>query len=80
MYTPNVDTAVIQYMDSDGDWIVALDLLNDINLSKDRTNQDIISIPFPQGVSNFRFYTTNFALGDRNKGRISIKDLEVMHV
>lgn len=80
LYTPNVDTAVIQYMDSDGDWIVALDLLNDINLSKDRTNQDIISIPFPQGVSNFRFYTTNFALGDRNKGRISIKDLEIMHV
>lgn len=80
LYISGIDTAVIQYMNSNGDWITVFDLLNDINLSTDRTNQDTIIISFPQGVSSFRFYAENDALGIRNKGRISIKELEVMHV
>lgn len=41
--------------------------------------QDEIIISFPNNVSNFRFYTESSPIGDRNKGRISIKDLEIMH-
>lgn len=79
LYVSGIDTAIIQYMDSNGNWITAFNLLEDINLSKDRTNQDTIIVSFPKEVSNFRFYTENSAIGDRNKGRISIKDMEIMY-
>lgn len=71
--------AVIEYMDSNGNWVQALDLLKDIHLSTDRTNQDIIQVYFPDGVYAFRFFASNEAVGDRNKGRISIGRLSIMH-
>jgi len=48
------------------------------------TNEDYsiiaeIIISFPGNVSSFRFYAESSPIGDRNKGRISIKDLEIMH-
>ncbi|MDE7263656.1 MAG: C10 family peptidase [Anaeroplasmataceae bacterium] len=71
--------AVIEYLDSNGNWVQVYNLLNDINLSTDRTNPDIIQICFPDDVYAFRFYASNEAVGDRNKGRISIGRLFIMH-
>lgn len=66
-------TAVIEYKDENGNWVTMLDLLNDVNLSTDRNNQDTYTIYFPgNGVKRFRYYMTSEAVGDQNRGRISI--------
>ncbi len=69
---PSNATAVLQYKDEFGNWVTALDLLRDISLSKDRYNQDTYSIVFPNGTYEYRYYMTADAIGNRNKGRISI--------
>lgn len=72
-------TAYIQYKDLSGNYHNLIDLYNDITLSKDRTNQDHLVFTFPELTTSFRFYTTSDAVGDRNKGRISIGDLSVYY-
>lgn len=73
----NDSSAVIQYKDKSGNWITILDLLTDINLSKDRTKPDNYTIVFPDGTKEFRFYCQSTATGDRNKGRICIGNMEI---
>ena len=66
-------TAIIEYKDERGNWITALDLLDDVELSTDRYNQDTYIINFPtNGTKCFRYYMTSEAVGSRNKGRISV--------
>lgn len=66
-------TAIIEYTDYLGNLVTALDLLNDIELSTDRYNQNTYTITFPiNGTKRFRYYMTSEAVGDQNRGRISI--------
>ena len=73
----NNATGYIQYLGPDGYFINVIDLYNDINLSRDRTNQDHLYLTFPEETSVFRFYTTAQAIGNSNLGRISIGELTV---
>lgn len=79
MYVSGLDKAEIQYLDTEGNWQKLFDLLDDISLSTDRENQNTIYLHFPKETSTFRIYAENDALGDRNKGRISIGRVEIMH-
>jgi len=77
MYTSD-STLLLQYLDPNkGVWVTYYDLLNDINLGTDRYNQDEYIINFPNMTKSFRFYSTSSALGDRNKGRLSIGDMVI---
>ena len=78
-YSKATDKILIEYRNSNGEWITAIDLLNDIELSTDRTRQNRITVAFPKQTSSFRFYAESNASGDRNKGRLSIGQMEVMH-
>lgn len=71
-------SATIDYLDANGQWQTAVDLL-EIGLSTNRANQDKLLISFPDGTTAFRIHATNEAVGDRNKGRISIGHLEILH-
>lgn len=71
-------SATIDYLDANGQWQTAVDLLK-IGLSTNRANQDKLLISFPDGTTAFRIHATNEAEGDRNKGRISIGHLEILH-
>lgn len=73
-YMYSYDSSILlEYLDPDtGIWTTYFDLLNDISLSKDRSKQDNFIINFPNRTKIFRFYSTSSALGDRNKGRLSI--------
>lgn len=73
----NDATAYLQYKKANGQWVTIMDLLNDITLSTDRTNPNTYSIVFPEGIKEFRFYTTANSIGDRNKGRICIGDMKI---
>ena len=79
LYDPNIHNARIEYKDSDNHWVEAIDLLHDISLSTNRFNQDRINIVFPEETSSFRFYASNYAIGNLNKGRISIGGLSVTY-
>ena len=79
MFVSGLDRAEIQYLNSNGEWKTFVDLLDDVELSKDRSNQNTLVLYFPEKISSFRIYAENDALGDRNKGRISIGKLEIMH-
>lgn len=79
LYNPIYHHAKIQYKDIDGLWIDAFDLLNDISLSTDRNHQNIVGVTFPEETTSFRFYATNFAIGDSNKGRISLGELNIIY-
>ncbi len=81
-YNPNIfpnHSARIQYGDQYGIFYNAFDLLHDVSLSTDRTNQNLLQVSFPQGTTSFRFYTVNDAVGDRNRGRISIGKLRIVY-
>jgi hypothetical protein len=71
-------TGYIQFKNSYMIYENIIDLYN-IGLSLDRTNQDHLVFTFPVRTKSFRFYTTAPAIGDRNKGRISIGDLTVYY-
>ncbi|MDE5714916.1 MAG: C10 family peptidase [Anaeroplasmataceae bacterium] len=71
-------SATIDYLDANGQWQTVVDLLK-IGLSTNRANQDRLIISFPDGTTAFRIHATNEAEGDRNKGRISIGHLEILH-
>ena len=75
--SPTDSFAAIQYRDSDGNWVTALDLLNDITLSTDRNFPDTYSVRFPNGVKVFRFYVTSGLVGTWNKGRICIGTINI---
>lgn len=79
--SPNRAIALIQYKDLMCDeWITKLDLLNDINLSKNRSKQDTLHLLFQNKTKQFRIYTHfDYISGqnDRNKGRISIGNMTV---
>ena len=79
LYLFDGNCALIQYMDLNANWITIFDLLNDVTLSTNRNNQNKLTVKFPKDVSNFRIYAENNPIGDRNKGRISIKRLEITH-
>lgn len=79
LYDPNIHNARIEYKDSDNHWVEAIDLLHDISLSTNRFNQDRINIVFPEETSSFRFYASNYAIGNLNKGRISIGGLSITY-
>lgn len=74
---PNDATAVVQYKDSTGNWVTILDLMNDIELPTDRTAPLNTTILFPDEVREVRFYVSCSPVGDRNKGRICIGDMEL---
>ena len=69
--------AVVQYKDSTGNWVTILDLMNDIELPTDRTAPLNTTILFPDEVREVRFYVSCSPVGDRNKGRICIGDMEL---
>lgn len=57
-----------------------IDLVNDVELSTDRYNQDNFAFHFSKNnLTKFRFYSTSDALGDRNKGRLSIGDMVIFY-
>lgn len=57
-----------------------IDLVNDVELSTDRYNQDNFASHFSKNnLTKFRFYSTSDALGDRNKGRLSIGDMVIFY-
>lgn len=77
MYTYD-STLLFQYLNPNtGTWVTYYDLLNDINLGTDRYDQEEYIVNFPNMTKSFRFYSTSAALGDRNKGRLSIGDMVI---
>lgn len=78
LYTSE-STLVIQYLNPTNNvWTTALDLLNEVKLGIDRYNQDSYILEFPNLTTSFRFYSTSGAIGDSNKGRLSIGNMEVI--
>lgn len=73
----NGDRASIDYLDKDGNWKEAVDLLN-CNLSEDRSKQDLFIIRVIEGTTKLRFsaHKENPTTDDRNKGRISIGQIK----
>ncbi|MFA7032544.1 MAG: hypothetical protein WC201_03175 [Bacilli bacterium] len=73
------DSTAIIYSSVDGiDYVSQLDLLNDITLSKVRTNPNQYRILFPENTTRIKFVVTSPATGDRNKGRICIGNMDVL--
>lgn len=70
-------TAVLQYKNADGDWTTILDMMNDIELPTDRNSPINVVISFPNEVREVRFYVSSSPIGDRNKGRVCIGDMEL---
>ena len=61
-------------------WIDNIDLLHDIELSKDRNNQTVLNISFPEKTRELRIYAHFNHMPpptDRNKGRISIGTITI---
>jgi hypothetical protein len=75
-------SALVQYKTSTSDWITLLDLVKDINLSENRWNQDYFGFIFSEcNVNAIRIdYTDLIPFGSRNKGRISIGELSILHL
>lgn len=73
------DTAFVQYLDSNGNWITCLDLLN-CNLSTDRSKQDYFEIDILEGTKGIRFIATKSTpMTNRNKGRICIGETKFVN-
>ena len=73
--------ALLQYKDSSGNWVTAIDLQRDISYPYLSTLEDYPSklhYRFDQPIYEFRFYVqSNNPTGDRNKGRLVIGELNV---
>nr|MCR5786856.1 hypothetical protein [Acholeplasmatales bacterium] len=80
LYTSDSTLKIEYYNQATGKWIQYLDLLKDINISKDRKNKDQICINLPNNCRKIRFISTSLASGDRNKGRLAIGDLNVIYI
>lgn len=68
-------TAVVETMDSNGNWSEDLDLLNDITLSIRTQQIDRYETAHYEGIYGLRFVVTSPAVGTRNKGRICLDDI-----
>lgn len=68
------DTAYVQYLDENNNWITLLDMLNaEDPLPTDRTAPKRYNFHIIQGTTGIRFYShINNPTADRNKGRICI--------
>lgn len=77
LYTSDGSVALLQVKDNSGNWITVLDLLNDITLSTDRNNPNNYIISFPENTKEFRFYVASAQIGNRNKGRVCIGNIEI---
>ncbi len=72
-------TAVLETLNDKGEWMFALDLI-EANLSVDRTHQEEFSFSFiGKEIPAFRIYVTAPAIGERNLGRISIGNINLIH-
>ena len=71
-------TAVLE-MYNGNDWNFAMDLI-DANLSTDRTHQDVFSFSFiGKEIYAFRIRVAAPTIGNRNLGRISIGNINLIH-
>lgn len=71
-------TAILETYDG-SEWNFALDLI-DANLSTDRTHQDEYAFSYiGKEITGFRIHITAPASGDRNLGRISIGNINLIH-
>jgi hypothetical protein len=73
--------ALIQYLDSNGTWVTAFDIQEDIDTTYLSTLEEYptgISCRFDEPTYTFRFYVEAFnPSGDRNKGRLVIEEMNV---
>ena len=71
------DTAYIEYLDLNNNWIKTFDLFDKENpLPTNRSNPKLYSFYFIQGTRGIRFSsTTQNPYADRNKGRICIGEI-----
>ena len=72
-------TALIQYKNTNNEYITLVDLFNDFTISQNRLKQDHLSITLPTSVKTIRIFTSADAIGNNNKGRISIGELRVVY-
>ncbi len=72
LFKTDGDYAYIQYLDSNGDWIILVDLLES-DLPTDRKNQKYFEFDFIEGAYGIRFVAhKENPLTNRNNGRICI--------
>ncbi len=72
LFKPDGDYAYIEYLDSNGDWITLVDLL-DSDLPTDRKNQKYFEFDFIEGTYGIRFVAhKENPSSERNKGRVCI--------
>lgn len=72
-------TGFIQYKNENGVYQNLVDLYTDFAISKNRNHQDYLSLTLPVSTNSIRFYTTSEAIGDNNKGRISLGNILVVY-
>jgi hypothetical protein len=73
------DSTAWIYSSADGiNYYPQLNLLSDITLSNNRLYPNQYRIDFPNGTNRIKFIVTSSAVGDRNKGRICIGNMDVL--
>lgn len=78
-YTLGVDSAYLQYMDKNGNWVTLLDILNG-HLPTDRNTPKYFEYDIVEGTQKIRFIATKVTPNsDRNKGRICIGEMKFVH-
>ena len=68
-------SAKIYYEDYRGVDVTLIDLLNDITLSTDKNNPNILCFEFTYGTDKICIHSTSSKIGNINKGRISIGNI-----
>lgn len=68
-------SAKIYYEDYRGVDVTLIDLLNDITLSTDKNNPNILYFEFTYGTDKICIHSTSSKIGNINKGRISIGNI-----
>lgn len=73
-------TAYLEVLNTENKWVRATDLINDVNLSTDRTHQETYSYNYVGNeIWGIRITMTSPATGSRNLGRISLGNLTMIH-
>ena len=73
-------TAYLEVLNSESKWVRATDLINDVNLSTDRTHQETYYYNYVGNeIWGIRIIMTSPATGSRNLGRISLGNLTMIH-
>lgn len=78
---PNNSTAELIFMDYEGeywDYDNKIDLLS-LSLPTDRNNQLLLNYSFTARISGFYIRATSPAVGDRNLGRISLGEIDIVY-